>query len=436
MLIRRRLSAIVVLAGAPAFSCPLMLAGALMLIGTLASASSAVAEDWPQFRGPRRDNISAETGLIKKFPDGGPKVLWTVGVCQGYAGAAVHSGRVYFNDYDEQAEEWLVRCVTLADGKEQWRFHEKKKVRPNHGITRTVPVADGKHVFSLDQKCVFHCLDAADGKELWQKNLVADYGAAIPPWYNGQCPLLDGDLVVIAPGGEATIVAFERETGNERWRTPNPGGWLLSHSSLMPAEFGGKRQYLYCTLAGLMGVSADDGKVAWTQPYKFNVAVAPSPVCIAPDRVFMSAGYDAGGLMLRIKPDGDKFAAEKLFDLPTSTWNTEVHTPIFYKDHLFAVGKKKRGAFTCLSIDGKIVWSTEGKASFGLGSFLLADGVFFVLDGDSGLLRMIEASTTEYKELGSAQVLNGSDVWGPMALSDGRLILRDMTKMVCVSLKE
>lgn len=405
------------------------------LVVFVIGASVVVAEEWPQFRGPRRDNISTETGIIRKFPEGGPKPLWSLDVCQGYAGAAVCSGRVYLNDYDEAAEEWLVRCVGLEDGKQLWRFSEKKKIRPNHGITRTVPAVDGKHVFSIDPKCVFHCLDAATGNEVWRSDFVQDYGTAIPAWYNGQCPLIDGELVVVAPGGSVTLAAFDRTTGKERWRTPNPGGWQMSHASLMPAELGGKRQYLYCGLTGILAVSAESGKVAWTYPFKFNVAVAPSPLWIGGDRVFMSAGYEAGGFILQVRPDADGLKVEKLFDIPPAAWNAEVHTPILYKDHLFAVGKKKRGCFTCLDRDGKIVWSSEGVASFGLGSFVLADGVFFVLDGDSGMLRLIEASTSGYKELDKAQVLKGHDVWAPMAVSDGRLILRDMSKMVCIDIR-
>lgn len=149
--------------------------------GLIALAATAPADDWPQFRGPRRDNISRETGLLRAWPEGGPKVLWSVEVCQGYAAAAIHSGRVYFNDYDREANEWCVRCLTLEDGHELWRFKERKRIRPNHGITRTVPAVDGKYVFSLDPKCVLHCLDADSGVQIWCKNLVKEYKSRIPP---------------------------------------------------------------------------------------------------------------------------------------------------------------------------------------------------------------------------------------------------------------
>ena len=211
---------------------------------------------------------------------------------------------------------------------------------------------------------------------------------------------------------------------------------MLSHVSVMPAVLGGVKQYLYGTLKGPLGVSASDGKLLWEFTRKFNVAVAPSP-----HRRRRRTGLHDRQLR-RGQRDGPGAAHGRRFSgrEPSGTckkneWNSEVHTPIVYKGHMFAVGKKRRGLFTCLNFDGKEVWTSDGKAAFGLGSFLLADGMFFVLEGDTGMLRLIEASTTEYKELASAQVLSGDDVWGPMALSDGKLVLRDLTKMVCLDVR-
>jgi outer membrane protein assembly factor BamB len=404
----------------------------LLLCALGACAAAVRADDWPQFRGPNRDNISKETGLLHKWPEGGPKVLWTVEVCQGYAAPAIHSGKAYFEDYNPEAKEWCLRCLSLEGGKEQWRFKESKTIRPNHGITRTVPATDGKFVFSLDPKCVFHCLDAQTGRELWRKDLVETYKAQIPPWYNGQCPLIEPDRVIIGAGGEALVVAFDKATGNEVWKTPNPEKWPLAHASVMPAELGGVKQYTWCTLFGPLGVSAADGKLLWHCPRKFNVAVAPSPLPIAPDRVFMTAGYDAGSVMVRVTHTAGTFAATSLFELTTDQWNSEVHTPILWQNHLFAVGKKERGLFSCLDLDGKIVWTSAGKASFGLGSYIFADGMFFVLEGDTGLLRLLDANPAEYRELDHAQLLSGDNVWAPLALSNGKLILRDMAKMICI----
>jgi outer membrane protein assembly factor BamB len=403
--------------------------------GAVRLLPAAQAGNWTQFRGPARNNISGETGLLRKWPTGGPRVLWSVPVAQGYAGAAIFGGRVYHHDYDEKKSEWCVYCRSVADGKQIWQFREAREIRPNHAITRTVPAVDARFVFSLDPKAVLHCFDAKTGKQLWRRSLVADFQATIPPWYNGQCPLIEEDRIIIGTGGAAILVALEKATGKEIWRTPNPGKLMMSHCSVMPAMMGGVKQYLYGTLKGPLGVAAKDGKLLWEFARKFNVAVAPSPLAVDAERVFMTGSYDAGCVMVRVRNAGGVFKAEGVFDMKNNEWNSEVHTPIVYKGHMFAVGKKKRGLFTCMSFDGKEVWTSEGKASFGLGSFMLADGMFFVMDGDSGTLRLLEANTAGYKELASAKVLSGQEVWGPMALSDGKLVLRDLGKMVCVGVR-
>jgi outer membrane protein assembly factor BamB len=390
--------------------------GITILALCLAPVATAVAGDWPQFLGPDRDGKSAETGLLREWPEGGPEVLWSTEVGQGYSAAAIHSGKVYFNDYDESTSEFMVRALTLDEGKELWRFKESRRIRPNHGITRSIPATDGKYVFSLDPKATFHALDAETGKEIWRKNLVQEYQTKIPPWYNGQCPLIEDDKVVIAPvGPSALVVALDKATGKELWRTPNPEGWLLSHASLTPAKLGGVDQYHF--------------------PFKFNLSVSPSPRAVDSERVYVTAAYDSGGAMFRVKRDGDAFTTEEIFVHAADEWNSEVQTPILFDDHLFAVGKKRRGMFTCLDLDGKPVWTSDGHAYFGLGSFILADGMFLILEGATGMLRLLEANTKEYKELAHAQLLSRHDVWAPLALSDGKLVIRDFGRMVCLKVK-
>ena len=396
------------------------------------AASTAQAENWPQFRGPDRDAVSKETGLLRKWPDGGPKVRWRTEACEGYAAPTVYDGRVYFNDYDRDGRVWLVRCLSLANGKELWRYEDKKRIRPNHGITRTMPAVDGKYVFSLDPKCVFHCLDAETGRELWSKNFVREYGTTIPPWYAGQCPLIEPDRVLIAPAGKSLVLALDRASGDPIWETPNPESWTMSHSSLMPAEIGGVKQYLYCTLNGVVGVSAADGALLWHFPWKFNIAVPTSPLHVGGGRIFLTSCYEARTVMIQVKRNSDTFSAEEVFSFEENAWNSETHTPIVYRDHLYAVGKKRRGLFTCLDLNGQTVWDSRDHASFGLGSYILADGMFFILEGKTGTLRLLDANAKEYGELDSAKVLNGPDVWAPLALADGALLVRDMTQLVCL----
>jgi outer membrane protein assembly factor BamB len=414
------------------FACRALIAFTLTVL-------PGIPADWPQFRGPNRDNISTEKGLQRSWPSGGPKVLWKVPVCQGYAGVAIKSGRVYINDYDFQKKEHLVRCLSLVDGKEIWRWTYPVEIRPNHGITRTVPAVGDKLVFSLDPKCRFHALDAATGKLVWQKNLVQEYKVTIPGWYAGQNPLLDGDRVVVATGGDALVAAFDQATGKEIWRTPNDARDIMSHSSLAPATIHGVKQYLYLTMKSVLGVAAADGKLLWSAPFTAKMAAVPAPVSIGDGRVFVTSGYEAGSVMYGVDKAATGFSVKKLYDLTSMQFNSEVHTPILFQKHLFAVGSKTRGRFTCLGLDGKPVWQSPvaannpaGTRTFELGGFLLADGMFFIVDGRSGMLRLVDANVQGYKELASAQILGGEEVWGPPALSNGKLIIRDMDQMVCL----
>jgi outer membrane protein assembly factor BamB len=412
-------------------------AGVLVAAASLVAAVSAA--DWPQFRGPARDGMSPETGLSRSWPAGGPRVLWKTTVADGYAGAAIRDGLVYVNDYDMAKKAHLVRAISLATGKDVWQWSAPVDIRPNHGISRTVPSVSAKLVFSLDPKCRFHVLDAKTGKLVWQKNLVQEYKATIPGWYAGQNPLLDGDRVVLATGGDAVAVAFDQATGKEVWRSPNPGKDVMSHASLMPATIGGVKQYLYLTMNKVVGIAAADGALLWQIPFAAKMAACPSPLSIGDGRVFITSGYEAGSMMIQVEKGAAGFTVKKLYDLTAAQFNSEVHTPVLYRNHLFAVGSKTRGRFTCLGLDGKIVWQSpvvSGDAAatktFELGAFMLADGMFFALDGRTGLLRLFEANTTEYKELASAQVLSGEEVWGPMALANGKLVIRDMNQMVCL----
>jgi len=405
----------------------------------LLASVTVLGSDWPQFRGTSRDNISTETGLLRTWPAKGPKVLWKIPVCEGYAGAAIKDGRIYLNDYNATKKEHLVRCISIADGKDIWQWSYPVEVRPSHGITRTVPAVGQKLVFSLDPKCRFHALDIKTGKLVWQKNLVQEYKATIPGWYAGQNPLLDGDRVIIATGGDALVIAFDQVTGKEIWRGPNPGKDLMSHASLMPATIGGIKQYLYLTMNKVVGVAAADGQILWSSPFIAKMAACPSPVSIGDGRVFVTSGYEAGSAMYQVRKGASGFAAQKLYDLTSMQFNSEVHTPILYQNCLFAVSSKTRGRFTCLGLDGKIVWQSPvvsgdpgATRTFDLGAFMLADGMFFILDGKTGMLRLIEASIRQYNELASAQILEGEDVWGPMALSNGKLVIRDMNQMVCL----
>lgn len=388
--------------------------------------------EWPQFRGPQRDGVNREpVTLNRNWSASAPRQLWAVDVGEGYAGPVVSHGRVYVMDYDREKQQDALRCLSLADGKEIWRYAYPVSIKRNHGMSRTVPALASNLVVAIGPKCHLLCADATSGELRWSLDLVRQFGATVPPWYAGQCPLIEGDKVILAPGGKSNLlVAVELQTGEVAWRTPNPRGWKMTHSSVMPMQLGSRRIYVYCGHGGVAAVSAQDGALLWdSTAWKISLATVPSPLPLDDGRVFFTGGYNAGCLMLQLSEQDGKVTAKTLFRLTAEVFGATQHTPVLHNGHLF--GTRADGEFVCLGLDGKVVWSSGPKTNFGLGPFLLAGDVIFVMD-DTGKLTLVEASTSGYKELGSAQVLSGHDAWGPMALAGGRLLARDLTKLVCL----
>jgi outer membrane protein assembly factor BamB len=387
---------------------------------------------WPQFRGPNRDGISPDaTPLARSWAAAGPGVLWSVKCGEGYAGVVVREGRVYLLDYDYDQKQNALRCLSLADGGEIWRYAYPMAVKRNHGMTRTVPAVADKFVVAMDPKCNVLCLDVASGELRWGLNLVHEYGATVPPWYAGQCPLIDSNTVVLAPGGrDALLAAVDLATGQPLWRAPNPHEWKMTHSSIMPMEFAGRRFYVYCASGGVAGVSARDGSLLWeTSSWKISIATVPSPVILDNGRIFLSGGYNAGSLLLQLREQDGRLVPETVLKLPPEIFGATQQTPIFHDGHVY--GTRPNGQFVCLGLDGKVAWASPALDSFGRSPFLLADGVFFVMNED-GKLSLIPDSPAQLSILAQAQVLQGGEAWGPMALAGGRLLARDFTRLVCL----
>jgi outer membrane protein assembly factor BamB len=395
---------------------------------------SALTGSWPQFRGADRTNVVREAlRLARAWPAGGPRVLWKLPLGEGHAGAAVRNGCVYVVDYDREKEEDAVRCLSLDDGREVWRYTYSVKVKRNHGMSRTVPAVTERYVVTLGPMCQVTCLDAATGGLVWKYDLVKEFGATVPPWYAGQCPLIDGDAVILAPGGNPLMMAVELATGRILWQTPNPGGLGMTHSSVTPMDYAGARQYVYCTTQGVVGVSGQDGRILWTKPdWKIGLATVPSPLVVGEDRIFLSGGYNSGSAMVRLTGPGNGMRPEEVFRLKFTVFGADQQTPILYKDHIYGVTPP--GELACLDLDGKRLWSSGTATRFGLGPFILADGLILALNDEEGVLHMAEASPEGYKELARARLLDGFDAWAPMAVASGRLLLRDLTTMLCVEL--
>jgi outer membrane protein assembly factor BamB len=390
--------------------------------------------NWPQFRGPSLDLVCRENlGLRRTWQPSEPREVWGIDVGEGYAGAAVFKGRVYLMDYDREKKQDALRCLSLADGGEIWRFTYPVSVKRNHGMSRTVPAANDQVVVAMGPKCHVTCLDVNSGQLLWGMDLVRQYGTVVPQWYAGQCPLLDKGTVVLAPAGLTNLLmALEERTGKILWESPNPRGWKMTHSSVAPMEVGGEKTYVYCADKGVVGVSAQDGKLLWeTTDWKISIATVPSPLVLDGGRVFLSGGYNAGSLMLQVSREGDRFTAKTLFRIAPEIFGATQHTPIVYENHIYGV--RPDGRFACLTLEGKPVWASDSSQQFGLGPFMMADGLILAMN-DSGLLRLIEATSQKYTALAQAQVLKGRESWGPLAMAGNRLIARDLTRMVCLEL--
>ncbi|NLF38872.1 PQQ-like beta-propeller repeat protein [bacterium] len=409
-------------------------------------AATNILGSWPRFRGANFDNICADgVKLADKWPEGGPRILWSVELGEGHAAPAVANGRVYLLDYDEKKKQDALRCFSLGDGREIWRRSYTVRLKRNHGMSRTIPAVSDGHVVTIGPNCHVMCVKADTGDFAWGIDLVREYGTKVPGWYTGQCPLIDNGLAIIAPAGtNVLMMAVECATGKIVWQTPNARGWLMSHSSIMPWSFGGRKMYVYAASGGIAGIAADGpdaGAVLWeTTAFSHNV-VAPAPVCLPDGRVFMTAGYGAGSMMLKVMHGNGAYTVETLQTLkPNEGLACEQQTPLYFEGCLFGILPKdagpRRNELVCCSPDdcSTFVWTSSKEHRFGLGPFMIADGKFLILN-DNGELTMARATTNAYIKLASAKIMDGKDAWGPFALVDGRLLMRDDKHMVCLDLR-
>lgn len=389
---------------------------------------------WPAFRGIHYDAVSTESvPLMRSFPAGGPRELWRVSLGEGYAGPAVRNGRVYLIDYDMDRQADAIRCFSLEDGREIWRYSYPVAVKRNHGMSRTIPAVDDRYVVTMGPRCDVTCLDADTGQFRWAIDLVREYGTQEPLWYAGQCPRIEDGKAILAPAGkDVLMMAVDCESGQVVWKTPNPRRWQMTHSSILPVTFEGGRMYVYCAVGGVVGVAADDGSLLWeTDAWTLRIHV-PTPVWLGDGRLFFSAGYNKGSMMMRLTRQQDAFVPEILFSLRPDVFGSDQQTPIFYQGFLYGVRPNKE--MVCLDTDGTIRWSSGPQNKFGLGPYIIADGMIIVLN-DDGVLSLIEARPDEFVLLAKAKVLDGHESWAPPALVEGRLIVRDFTTMKCLDLR-
>ena len=450
----------------------------LIAIIVMITAGSTLA-DWPQYLGPDRNSISPEKGILRSWPDNGPEVLWNVSVGRGFGGPVIKDGKVYLLDRDDKVGDNL-RCFDLSNGKELWNFAYDAPGNVMFPGSRSVPIVEGNCVYSCGHNGDVYCIDINTHKAVWNKNVWTDFGGkpasssaggfgrgrgpgSFPIWGITQCPLIYGDLVIVASQApQAGVVAYKKLTGNVKWKTPNLGNESYASTSVVKIDGSdhvvmvisstnpiGNRD-LPQTLGNVVGIEPLTGKILWEyDKWHCHISV-PSAVDAGDNKVLVVGGYELGATMIKVgkKADG-RYGTTELFT--TEEFGDQTKPPILHKGYFYAQygTNRRRDGLTCMSMDGKIMWKTRRSPDFNKGSMILADGLILATDGRKTLY-LIEPDSSGFKQLASAELLGegGTDSegiaarvggrtqnWGPMALSDGKLLIRDQTQLKCLAVR-
>jgi hypothetical protein len=315
-------------------------------------ACTAATADWPQFQGANRDGRSLEKGVSRTWPESGPRVLWSVPLGPGFAGPAIVGDEVYILDrVDDQKD--VLRCLDLTSGKELWTYSYDSPGKKGHNGSRGTPTVDAKYIYSVGMMGEMSCVDRKTHKPVWRKNLLKDLDGKMSAWGVAQNPVLYKNLVVVAaPGPNATVVALDRVTGAEVWRSEGLGG--PAYCSPAVVTLGGVEQVVMTlppaesedeeeeeeedreeppgTVAGL---SLEDGSTLWTYDgYSCGIPI-PYPKGLPDDRLFVTGAYGAGSVMLQVTRSGNAFNVKELFRLKAEECGSQLHQPILHENHLY-----------------------------------------------------------------------------------------------------
>ncbi len=392
--------------------------------------------DWPQFLGPGRNNASPEKALARSWPAEGPPVVWTHELGPGFAGPAVAGEEVYILDRVPGTQD-VLRCLDLKTGGELWTFAYDAPGKFSFNGSRTTPAVDDEYVFIVGPLGDFHCVSRKTHDVVWRKHLLNEFGGKRPNWVVSQSPLLYGDTVIAAPqGSEAGVVAFRRDSGEIAWRTPSLG--VMAYASPVLGTIAGVEQVVMLTGKGpgtrVTGMDAKSGKILWTYRDGWQCRIPiTSPTFVGDGRIFLTGEYGSGSAMIKVSAVGGTFRVEELYK--TQVCGSQIQQPLLWKGHLYmnSNGNKRRDGFLCLALDGTVKWKTGATPNFERGGLILADGLIYALNGTNGTLALIEAAPEAFKLLSQARILQGKQVWGPLALAGGKLLVRDQRQLKCLA---
>ncbi len=387
----------------------------LALIGTLvALMCTACSADWPRFLGPNANGIAPDTGINKNWDDNPPQKN------DGYAGPSVADGKVFIIDHS--GDQDIVRALDLKDGNEVWRFSYKDTGKHNYGFARSTPTyADGK-LYTISPIGNVHCLNAANGSKIWSMNMQQKFGGQKPTWHYSMSAVLDGDKLILCPGGQTGVVAVNKNTGETIWARGNqdaPG-----YSTPAIATIQGVKQYVVFSATELVGVEADTGKLLWRVPWETKYNVNAATPLVMQDFIFITSGYNHGCTLIQMTPNG-----------PKPIWeNRELmahfNSPIFYNNCFFGISDS--GGMACINPrDGKALWRERSIGN--KGGIVGVDDTIIALHGKRGEVVMFSNSYESPQILGRMAGLGGQS-WTAPIVADGKLIVRNKQAIACYDL--
>jgi outer membrane protein assembly factor BamB len=429
------------------FSLPAILASMML---SSAADLQVKATDWPQFRGPNRDAVSAEKGLLKKWPDAGPQKLWTVnGVGGGYGSVAVVGGYIFGTGKKDGAKKKegseFLWARDEATGKLKWErtFSDWRNVGYGEGPRSTPTYANG-HVYALGVAGDLVCCNATTGAIVWKKNYVSDFGGSVQSWGYSESVLVDDGKVIGTPcSKDAAIVALDAKTGEVIWKTSvkNPGG-AGGYASPVKAELNGVPMYitLLGNAGGVVAVHAKSGKLLWQYTKMMNgTANIPSPV-VKGDLVFASTGYGAGAALLKMKADGENVTVEELKFYKGNQLQNHHGGMTLVGDYVYLGNQHNQGFPACVELKtGEIKWK-ENNAPRGCeksAAIAAADGMIY-FRYENGVIALVEANPEEFKLVSTFKIPEPSNKpsWPHLAIASGKLYVRDQDKLHCFNLKD
>jgi len=409
------------------------------------------AQDWPQYLGPDGNSSSTQKNILRSWPQAGPEVLWTTNVGIGYGGPVVRDGKVYLLDRDDKVGDKM-RCFDLSSGKELWSFGYEAPGSVMFPGSRSVPALDGNRIYSCGPYGNLYCIDINTHKPVWNKNIWTDFGGGeIPRWAITQCPLVYGDLLIVASQApKAGVVAYEKLTGKVKWTTPSLGE--VGYVSPAIVKVGKESQVVMLTASAGRGGSASGGKVVGIDPLTGKILwqytnwqcgiPVPGAVDAGESRVLITGGYEAGAAMIKVEKKADgSYGVTELYK--NRDFGAHTQPPVLVNGYFYAQysTNERKDGLVCMSMDGKIKWKTGRSPLFDKGGLILADGLLLGTDGSSKLY-LIEPDPTAFKPIATSDLLKpvpgdkkpSNQNWAPLALGDGKLLIRDQGRLMCVKI--